>query len=202
MLPLFHVSLPELIQTIGYVGIFVVIFCESGIPFGFFFPGDSFLFTAGFLASQGVLVPALVIITAVLAAVLGDSAGYWLGKQFGPALFTKENSFFFNKKHIVRTRVFYEKYGARAIILARFVPVVRTFVPILAGVGSMRYRTFISFNVIGASLWAIGVPLMGYFLGRSVPNAEHYLLPIILVIIVISFLPIIFELLRYRFEKK
>jgi membrane-associated protein len=137
-----------------------------------------------------------------IAAILGDSAGYWLGKKFGPALFTKDDSFFFKKEHVTRTHDFYEKYGSRAIILARFVPVIRSFVPILAGVGKMRYRTFVSYNVIGALAWGTGVPLIGYYLGRSVPNAEQYLLPIILVIIVLSFAPIVFELVQHHLRSK
>jgi membrane-associated protein len=202
MLSFLHTSLPDLIQTIGYVGVFIVVFCESGMPFGFLFPGESFLFTAGFLASQGTLSIGLLCITVSIAAILGDSAGYWLGKKFGPALFTKDDSFFFKKEHVTRTHDFYEKYGSRAIILARFVPVIRSFVPILAGVGKMRYRTFVSYNVIGALAWGTGVPLIGYYLGRSVPNAEQYLLPIILVIIVLSFAPIVFELVQHHLRSK
>lgn len=191
-----HFDLVQLIQAFGLVGLFGIVFAETGLFFGFFLPGDSLLFTAGLLASQGLLNIWLLVPLMIIGAVLGDSFGYWFGAKIGPKIFNKEDSFFFHKRHIARTQKFYVKYGAKAVLIARFVPVVRTFAPILAGVGSMPYRTFARYNIIGGLLWGGGMTLLGYFLGRAVPNIESYLLPIILVIIVVSFLPIISEVIK------
>lgn len=197
-----HFDIPLLIETVGYAGLFAIVFAESGLFFGFFLPGDSLLFTAGLLASQNILNIVLLIFLIPIAAILGDSVGYWFGKKVGPAIFRKDDSFFFHKEHIVRAERFYRTYGPRALVLARFIPIVRTFVPILAGVGNMHYGTFLKFNIIGALLWGVGVTLLGYFLGRSVPGIEEYLLPIIILIIVASFVPIGLEWLRERRAKK
>ena len=198
MIPFVDASLPEIIQTVGYVGLFCIVFLESGIPFGFFLPGDSLLFTAGLIASQGFfsIVPLTLIVT--LAAILGDSTGYWIGARFGPKLFSKEDSLFFNKKYLIRTEEFYAKHGTKTIILARFVPIVRTFAPILAGMGSMSYPLFLKYNIIGGIIWGAGVTLAGYFLGRLIPGIEHYISWIALGIIVVSFLPILFEYLKAK----
>lgn len=182
-----------LVATFGLVGVFVIIFAESGLFFGFFLPGDSLLFTAGLLASQGHFNILLLWIGCTVAAILGDSVGYTFGKKVGPKLFYREDSFFFHKKHIDRTRTFYEKYGKKTIILARFVPIVRTFAPILAGVGQMEYRTFISYNVIGGTLWCTLLIFLGFGLGSVIPSIDAYLLPIVLAIIFISFIPIFIE---------
>jgi membrane-associated protein len=191
----------KLITTFGLVGIIIIIFLESGIFFGFFFPGDSLLFTAGFLASQGFLPIAVLTIGVFVAAVLGDSVGYWFGRKTGPKLFTKDDSFFFKKKYAVQAENFYEKHGKKTIILARFMPIVRTFAPIVAGVGSMKYKTFLTYNVVGGFIWSVGMTLAGYFLGKIVPHADRYMLPIILVIIVSSFIPPIFHIVRNRDNK-
>jgi membrane-associated protein len=198
-----HLTLDPIaiITTLGYVGLFAIVFAESGLFFGFFFPGDSLLFTAGLLAANGTLNLAALLILLPLAAVVGDSAGYAFGKWVGPKIFTKENSFFFNKRHIERSEEFYKKYGARALILARFVPVVRTFVPIVAGVGSMAYSTFIIFNSIGGLLWGLSITLLGYFLGNTFPATQHYLTPMLLLIVFISVLPIARELWLARRQK-
>ncbi len=185
-----------LILTFGYVGLFTIILIESGLFFGFFLPGDSLLFTAGLLAASGIVVIWILLILVPIAAIVGDSIGYWFGAWVGPQLFTKEESFFFSIKYVRRAEQFYERYGARAIVLARFIPVVRTFVPILAGVGSMRYSTFLTYNVIGGLLWGVGVTLAGYSLGVTFPEIENYLLPIIIGIILLSFVPIGIEVLR------
>lgn len=198
MLDFLHFDIPALVQTAGYVGLFAIVFAESGLFFGFFFPGDSLLFTAGLLASQGLLNIYVLVGLMTLGAILGDSVGYWFGKSVGPKIFTREDSFFFNKRHIERTQHFYAKYGPKAVVLARFVPVVRTFTPILAGVGTMPYRLFLRYNIIGGILWGTGVTLLGYFLGSAIPSAEKYLLPIILGIIAVSFIPIIREVLHAR----
>lgn len=179
-----------LIQGLGYLGLFAIVFAESGLFFGFFLPGDSLLFTAGLLASADILNIWTLLIIIPIAAILGDQVGYWFGSWAGPRIFKKEDSFFFNKEHVTRAERFYEKYGPKAIVLARFVPIVRTFVPILAGVAHMHYRTFVTYNVAGALLWGVGVTLLGYFLGQIFPHAEEYLLPIVIGIVLISLLPI------------
>lgn len=190
-----HFDLTQLIQAIGSLGLFGIVFAETGLFFGFFFPGDSLLFTAGLLASQGFLNIWFLAPLMILGAVMGDSFGYWFGAKVGPKIFNKEDSLFFHKEHINRTQRFYLKYGAKAVFFARFVPIVRTFAPILAGVGSMPYGTFIRFNIMGGVVWGGGITLLGYFLGSIVPNIEHYLLQIILVIIAVSFLPIVYEVI-------
>lgn len=195
---LFHFDLSSFIKGAGYLGLFAIIFSESGLFIGFFLPGDSLLFTAGFLASQGFLNIWMLMGITFIGAVLGDSVGYAFGKRIGPAIFSREDSLFFDRKNIERSRVFYERYGTKAIILARFMPVVRTFAPILAGVGQMRYRTFLMFNVIGGFLWTIGLSALGYYLGSIIPDIDRYLLPIIALIIFFSVLPTIIHVARNK----
>jgi membrane-associated protein len=180
-----------LVKTAGYLGIFAIVFAESGLLVGFFFPGDSLLFTAGILSAAGLFNIWLLAPLVFFAAVLGDNAGYFIGKKAGEKLFQKEDSFFFRKSHVEKTKKFFEDYGTKAIILARFVPVARTFAPTLAGVGQMHYRTFFLYNLIGGALWGFGLPLAGYFLGSAIPDVDRYLLPIILGIIFLSLLPMI-----------
>lgn len=187
-----------LVKTAGYLGIFGMIFAESGLFFGFFFPGESLLFTAGLLASQGFLDFYILAPLVFIGAVLGDTVGYAFGRKVGPAIFKSETSIFFNKKNIERTRAFYEKYGTKTIIFARFVPIVRTFAPIFAGVGQMRYKTFLAYNLIGGALWGLGVTGAAYYLGSLFPNMEHYLVQIVVVIIIISLLPLAKEYLAHR----
>lgn len=187
-----------IITTLGFVGILVIIFAESGLFFGFFLPGDSLLFTAGLFASQGYFHITWLILGIALAAILGDSVGYAFGKKVGPALFSREDSFFFHKKHAERARLFYEKYGVKTIILARFVPIIRTFAPIVAGIGNMRYRTFIANNILGGIAWTLLLTLSGFFLGNAFPDIKKYLNIVIVIIIFISILPIIFEWIKQR----
>lgn len=182
-----------LVATFGLLGVFAIVFAESGLFFGFFLPGDSLLFTAGLLASQGYFNVVVLWLGCMIAAIVGDSVGYWFGKKVGPKIFFRDDSFFFHKKHIDRTRAFYEKHGKKTIILARFVPIVRTFAPILAGVGQMEYRSFLSFNIIGGILWSTLLIFLGYGLGSFIPSIDRYLLPIVLLIILLSFVPIISE---------
>lgn len=194
----FHIDIAHLIQTFGILGLSFVVFAETGLFFGFFFPGDSLLFTAGVLASQGFLNIWIMVPFLIMSAILGDSFGYWFGAKIGPKIFSRDDSFFFRKHHIERTHAFYMKHGSKAIFLARFVPVVRTFAPILAGVGGMPYKTFVRYNSIGGFAWAGGVTLLGYFFGKTIPHIGQYLTPIIVTIIVVSSLPIIFEILKNR----
>jgi membrane-associated protein len=177
------------IQNLGLLGIFSVVFAESGLFFGFFLPGDSLLFSAGLLASAGYFNVIYLFTGCFICAVLGDSAGYWTGKKLGPKIFANPRSFFFNKKNLDKTSAFYEKYGKKTIVLARFVPVVRTFAPIMAGAGRMRYENFIFYNILGGFLWTAAMILGGYFLGNTVDNIERYIAPIIGGIIVLSILP-------------
>ncbi len=184
-----HFDLESLIRTAGYLGLFAIIFAETGLLIGFFLPGDSLLFTAGFLASQDYLNIWLLVTVCFVAAVTGDTVGYAFGNRVGRRLFQRPESRLFRPEYLRRAEVFFEQHGGKAIILARFMPIVRTFVPIIAGVGAMRYPRFAAFNVIGALLWAVGLPIAGYFLGKSIPNVDRYLLPIILLIIVVSIAP-------------
>ena len=182
-------DLNSLLRTVGYAGIFAIIFAESGLLIGFFLPGDSLLFTAGFLASQGFFNIAILCLITFVAAVLGDNVGYLFGKRVGPRIFKKEDSLVFNKDNIKRSQDFYEKHGGKTIILARFIPVVRTFAPVIAGVGKMKYSAFVAYNLVGALIWAVGVTLLGYYLGSAIPDVDKYLLPIALLIILISIAP-------------
>lgn len=185
----FGIDLIVFIQTIGYIGLFAIIFAESGLLIGFFFPGDSLLFTAGFLASQGAFNITVLAVGCFIAAVTGDSVGYAFGRRVGDKIFTREDSRLFKKRYVTDAQKFYAIHGKKTIILARFVPMVRTFAPILAGVGKMHYSTFLAYNVIGGFLWAIGMTVGGFFLGRLIPNVDRYLLPIVLFIIIVSMSP-------------
>lgn len=188
----------KLIATFGTIGLFAIVFAESGLLFGFFLPGDSLLFTAGLLASQGKLNLPVILVGCFLAAVIGDQVGYAFGRRVGPSLFRRPESRLFKHENIERAQAYFDKYGSKTIVLARFVPVVRTFAPIVAGVGHMRYRTFVTFNVVGGLLWAVGVTVLGYILGETIPDIDKYLLPAILVIVFVSVLPVVFEVLKAR----
>lgn len=186
----------------------LIIFSESGLLIGFFLPGDSILFTVGFLIQDGSHLQfpvALAVAIFFFAAVFGDSVGYTFGNRLGPRVFTRPNSFFFRQENIQKSEEFFKKYGAKTIIFARFIPVIRTFAPIVAGVGSMKYRTFLTFNVIGAALWAIGITLLGYFLGtvlhRMGIEIDTVILPIIAVILVASVSPALYHLLKDKKQR-
>lgn len=179
-----------IIQTFGLIGVVAAIFAESGLLFGIFLPGDSLLFAAGLFASteKGFSIVALLALSFV-AAVAGDNVGYSIGRRAGPALFKREDSWIFKRRHLDRAADFYERHGRKTIVLARFVPIVRTLAPMVAGATEMPYKTFFAFNVLGGLLWAIGVPTAGYFLGKSVSSIDRYLLPIVAVIVILSVLP-------------
>lgn len=185
-----------MLQTGSYVGLAFIVFAESGLLIGIFLPGDSLLFAAGLIASGGFFSLNPLIATVVVAAIVGDSVGYWFGAQAGNRLFSREDSRFFKREYVERTERFYQKYGGRAVILARFLPIVRTLAPMLAGVSSMKYRTFLAYNVIGGLLWGAGMVLLGFSVGSVIPDSENYILPLTLVIVVLSFLPIIINLVR------
>lgn len=187
-------NLDDLIQAIGYLGLFIMVFAESGLFFGFFLPGDSLLFTAGFIASQGLLNYWVLTPLLVVGAIAGDSVGYFMGRRFGGWLEKRPDSLLFKKKHLHRAQRFYEKNGARTIVIARFIPAVRTFAPIAAGMARMDYGTFLKFNVVGGFGWAVGMTTLGFFLGSLIPDVDRYLLPIVGAIIVISVIPAILHM--------
>jgi membrane-associated protein len=192
----------ELIRWGGHIVLVAIVFSETGLLAGFFLPGDSLLVTAGLLASAHTLNVWLLLGELSVAAILGDSLNYAVGRRLGPKLFTREDSFFFHKDHLVRTQRFYEKYGAKTIVLARFVPIVRTFAPAVAGVGQMRYWRFLFFNIAGGIAWVFAMVLTGYYLGRSIPNVDRHVHKIILAVIFLSFIPIGMEYLKARKEKR
>ncbi|MEI6478693.1 MAG: VTT domain-containing protein [bacterium] len=185
-----------LIDTLGLIGVLGIVFAESGLFLGFFLPGDSLLFTAGLLASENYLNIFVLISLAIIAAVLGDTFGYAFGKKIGPRIFTREHSIFFSIKNLERSKSFFGKHGKKAIILARFMPAVRTFTPILAGAGQMPYKTFITYNIVGGAGWVTLMAGLGYFFGRIIPNPDRYILPVIVIIIVISIIPSLVEFIR------
>ncbi len=191
-----------IIRTGGYIGIAILIFAESGILLGIFFPGDSLLFTAGVLASAGFFHIIPLILLVIVSAILGDSVGYWFGRRMGEHFFTKKDSFFFKHSYLKRTKVFYTRYGNHAVIIARFVPIVRTIAPILAGVGTMSYRAFLSSNIIGGILWGTILTALGYLLGASIPDIAKYILPLTIGIIILSLLPILWHIIREKISLK
>jgi membrane-associated protein len=194
----------KIIEAVGLLGIWGIVFAESGLLVGFFLPGDALLFTAGFFASSPESIPdelhlplVPLIVGIVACAIAGDQVGYVFGRRVGPALFRRPDSRFFKQQNVEKAHAYFERYGPRTIVLARFVPIVRTFAPIVAGVSGMQYRTFVRWNVIGAVLWGVGVTLLGYFLGQIDVIAENIELTIV-VVVAISCLPIAIELLRAR----
>src|SRR2546423_300985 len=191
-------DLPGLVQWAGLFGLGVIVFSETGLLVGFFLPGDSLLVTAGLLAAKGylnvyALAPALTI-----AAICGNSVGYFIGRATGPRVFRRDNSLFFNKKHAIRAHEFYEKYGRKTIVLAQFMPVIRTFAPVVAGVGGMKFRQFITFNVIGAIVWIWSMLGLGYFLGNTIPGIDQHIEIVVIIVIFISILPGIIGGMRAR----
>lgn len=192
----------QLVESLGFWGghlaIWSIIFAESGLFVGFFLPGDSLLFASGFLASQGFLNIFALIVGCSICAVAGDNVGYVTGKRFGHKLFSKEDSLFFHKNHIIKAQNFYDKHGKKTIVIARFMPVVRTFAPIVAGIGKMDYATFFKFNILGGLVWTSSLSALGFLLGKSIPDIDKYLLPISIGIVVISVIPSLLHLLPER----
>jgi membrane-associated protein len=189
-----------LISTFGLIGILAIVFAESGLLIGFFFPGDSLLFTTGLLVADGTYLHQplwLMCLLVSIAAIAGDQFGYVFGRRFGPSLFRRPDSRLFKQENLTRARAFFAKYGARSIVLARFVPIVRTFTPIVAGASHMHYRTFLMYNVIGGTLWGCGVTIAGYFLGQ-IGFVRSNIELILIGIVVLSVIPIGIELLRAR----
>lgn len=189
-------DLASLVKSAGYLGLTAIVFAENGLLIGFFLPGDSLLFTAGFLASQGFFDITLLTLLLFIASVVGVGVGYWFGKYTGPKLFRRPDSRFFKHENLEKAQAFYHKHGGKTIILARFIPIVRTFAPIVAGIANMHYGRFMLYNLIGGAIWAVGLTLGGYWLGTKVENVDRYLLPIIALIILLSVLPGIVHMLK------
>jgi membrane-associated protein len=187
-----------LIETFGMLGVLAIVFVESGLLVGFLLPGDSLLFTAGLLSANGTLPDLWVLLVTIpIAAIAGDQVGYAIGRKAGPSVFKRPDSRFFREEYVERSREFFDRYGARTIVIARFVPIVRTLAPVMAGVSRMNYRTFVVFNVIGGVAWGVSITTLGYFLGQ-VEFVHDNLEPIILGIVALSVLPIAIELLKAR----
>jgi membrane-associated protein len=191
-------SLDDLIRWGGYLLLGGIVFTETGLLVGFFLPGDSLLITAGMLAAAGVLNIWWLNVLLVVAAIVGDSVGYAIGARLGPRLFTREKSLLFNPRHVERTRAFYARYGARTIVIARFVPIIRTFAPVVAGVGQMYYPRFLFYNVAGGAGWVISMTWTGFLLGNLIPDVGRHIHVIVIIVIVLSCLPIVWEFLRER----
>lgn len=191
-------SLDALIRWGGYIGLVLIVFTETGLLVGFFLPGDSLLITAGLVAATGALNIWWVNVLLVIAAVVGDSVGYAIGARMGPRLFTRPKSLLFNPRHVERTRAFYARHGAKTIVIARFVPLVRTFAPVVAGVAGMEYRRFLLYNVAGGVGWVTSMTWAGYLLGQTVPNISEHIHIVVAIIIVLSLIPIAIEILKER----
>jgi membrane-associated protein len=195
-------NLPELVQWAGLFGLAAIIFSETGLLVGVFLPGDSLLVTAGLLAARGYLNVYALAPLLTAAAICGNSVGYFIGRASGPRIFSRENSLFFNKKHAIRAHEFYEKYGRKTIVLAQFMPVIRTFAPVVAGVGGMRFKQFITFNIMGAVLWIWSMVAIGFFLGSYIPGIDQHIEIVIAIVIFISILPGLISAYRTRRAKR
>ena len=182
----------------GLLMLVVIIFAETGLMVGFFLPGDSLLVTAGVFSAAGHLELWTLLAAVTAAAIVGDQVGYWIGYRAGPLLFRREDSLFFKRRHLLRAHAFYERHGGKTIILARFMPIIRTFAPVVAGVGEMRYRRFVAFNVVGGFLWVWSMALLGFSLGHTIPDIDRHIHLVILVVVFLSILPGIIEFLRSR----
>lgn len=191
IIDLFHRlgNLPDLVQWAGLFGLAVIIFSETGLLIGVFLPGDSLLVTAGLLAARGYLNVYHLAPVLTVAAICGNSVGYFIGRATGPRVFSRENSLFFNKKHAIRAHKFYEKHGRKTIVLAQFMPIIRTFSPVIAGVGGMRFRQFMTFNIIGAFAWIWSMLGIGYFLGSYIPGIDQHIEIVVVIVVFISILP-------------
>jgi membrane-associated protein len=183
-------ALDDLIRWGGYVLLVAIVFTETGLLIGFFLPGDSLLITAGLVAAAGGLDIWLLNALLIVAAIAGDSVGYAIGYRTGPRIFRKEESRWFSRRHLLRTKEFYERHGGKTIVLARFIPIIRTFAPVVAGVAQMEYRRFLFYNVFGGIGWVVGLTWAGYVLGQTIPNIDRHIHVVVGVVIVLSVLPI------------
>jgi len=195
-------NVPELIRTVGFYGLIVIVFAETGLLVGFFLPGDSLLITAGLFAARGDFDITMLLLALIPAAILGNATGYWIGHRTGMALYSRPDSLLFRREHLRITHEYYERHGGKTIVLAQFIPILRTFAPVVAGVGEMGYRQFATYNVVGAILWVGGMTLAGYGLGHMIPNIESRIHIVVAIVIAISLLPPAIAFLRSRFGHK
>ena len=195
-------ALFELVRWGGYVALVAIVFTETGLLIGFFLPGDSLLITAGLVAAAGGLDIWWLNILLSVAAIVGDSVGYAIGYRTGPRIFTREDSRWFNRTHLVRTREFYERHGGKTIVLARFIPIIRTFAPVVAGVGRMEYRRFLMYNVLGGIGWVASMTWAGYLLGQAIPDIGRYIHVVIVVVVILSLIPIAIEWWKVRAARR
>jgi membrane-associated protein len=191
-------NVPELVRLGGLIGIVAIVFAETGLMVGFFLPGDSLLVTAGLFAAKGDLDIVWLNVFVIAAAITGDATGYYIGRRAGQALYSRPNSFLFRREHLIRTHEFYEKHGGKTIVIARFVPIIRTFAPVVAGAAAMTYRSFAIYNILGGIGWVLSMTLTGFFLGRAIPNLEERLHIVVAIVIFLSLLPAIIAWLRAR----
>jgi membrane-associated protein len=195
-------SVTHLIQSGGLLLLGLFLFAEVGLFIGFFLPGDTLLITAAIYAKQGKLNIAAVILVAAVAAVAGDSLAYYFGRKLGPSVFRKEDSVLFDKKHVAAAEKFYDRYGAKILLVSHFLPVVRTFTPLLAGVGSMPYKRFLKFDATGDTAWAIIIALLGYYIGSRIPNIDHYIVLIVILAVVLSSGPTLIQFIRLQLRRR
>jgi membrane-associated protein len=189
-------NVPELIRLVGLAGLIVIVFAETGLLIGFFLPGDSLLVTAGLFAARGDLDLAWLLVTLMAAAILGDATGYYIGHRAGQALYSRPDSFFFRRSHLIKTHEFYERHGGKTIVIARFVPIIRTFAPVVAGAAQMTYSHFATYNIAGGILWVASMVLTGYYLGKAIPDIESRIHLVVAIVIFLSLLPAIIAWLR------
>ena len=195
-------NVPELIRIAGLLGLIIIVFAETGLMIGFFLPGDSLLITAGLFAYKGDLNIWTLNIALVLAAIIGDATGYYIGRRTGQALYSRPNSLLFRRDHLIKTHEFYEKHGGKTIIIARFMPIVRTFAPVVAGAAEMTYRNFAIYNIVGALLWVLSMTLTGYFLAAAVPDIDKQIHKVVAVVIFLSLLPPGIAWLKSKMQQK
>jgi membrane-associated protein len=195
-------NVPELIRLVGFYGLIVIVFAETGLLVGFFLPGDSLLITAGLFAARGDFDYAMLLLALIPAAIIGNATGYYIGHRTGMRLYSRPDSLLFRREHLRMTHEYYEKHGGKTIILAQFIPILRTFAPVVAGVGEMGYRQFATYNVVGAILWVGSMLTAGYMLGNAIPNIESRIHYVVAVVIFISLLPPGIALLKARLRKK
>lgn len=199
----------SLVIWAGYIGMAIIIFAETGLLAGFFLPGDSLLVTAGLFAAtpnpatgEPYLNIWMLNLILIPCAIIGDATGYWIGHKTGPKLFSREKSFFFRKDYLIKTKNFYDKHGGSTIIIARFMPIIRTFAPTVAGIAQMQYRKFAQYNVIGGFAWVLSMTLLGFYLGRAIPGIENHVDKVIIIIVFLSISPGIYKFLKHKFAKK
>jgi membrane-associated protein len=195
-------NVPELIRIGGLIGLIAIVFAETGLLIGFFLPGDSLLVTAGLFAARGDFNIVVLNVTLIVAAIVGDATGYWIGRRTGQALYSRPDSLLFRREHLRMTHDFYERHGGKTIVIARFIPIIRTFAPVVAGAAEMGYRNFATYNVIGGLAWVLSMTLGGYLLGRAVPNIDRNIHYVIAIVIAVSLMPPVIAWLRSRLAHK